>query len=128
MMNKKTTFSTLFNQFEGPDFLAESSSDDNVVLTLYVSDKLSWFDGHFPQHKVLPGVVQIDWAGKIGKAVFGSDRIFSQLTNIKFKTMVLPDTTMTLELRFHAEKGTLTFHYFNESDSFSTGSFKFIPS
>ncbi|WP_414829120.1 thioester dehydrase [Alteromonas sp. H39] len=127
-MKTKSTFSTLFGQNEGPEILAESTSADNAVLSLYVSDKLSWFDGHFPQQKVLPGVVQIDWAGKIGKAVFAGDRVFSQLTNIKFKSMVLPDTRMTLELRFNAEKGTLAFHYFNESDSFSTGSFKFIPS
>ena len=127
MMNSKRTFSTLFNPLEGPEILAETTSEENVLLTLYVNDNLLWFDGHFPQHKVLPGVVQIDWAGKIGKAVYASDRVFSQLTNIKFKSMVLPDTTMNLELRFNAEKGALAFHYFNEGDSFSTGSFKFIP-
>ena len=127
-MKSNLPFSKLFNLNEGPRVLAVNTATDKMVLTLHVDNQLTWFEGHFPEHKVLPGVVQIDWAGKIGKAVFLNDQVFSQLTNIKFKSMVLPDTTMDLELRFNGEKGTLTFHFFNESDSFSTGSFKFIPS
>lgn len=118
----------LFTVHQGPSILTVESTTDTAVMRLHVDESLSWFDGHFPEQKVLPGVVQIDWAGKLGRALFVHDNRFKQLTNIKFKTMVMPDTQMDLELIYDEEKGRLKFHYFNESESFSIGSFKFISS
>lgn len=118
----------LFNDSERPNITHLELSPENAVITLHVPENLSWFEGHFPDQKVLPGVVQIDWAGKLGRALFVGANSFKQLTNIKFKTMVMPNTQMTLELRYDAEKGNLKFHFFNEEDSFSMGSLKFIPS
>ena len=118
----------LFNGLEGPVILASEAENDKVLLTLYVREQLTWFAGHFPEQAVLPGVVQIDWAGKLGRALFVRDKRFTQLTNIKFKSMVMPDTHMDLELVFDEEKGRLKFHFFNASESFSMGSFTFISS
>ncbi len=128
MTKHNAHISALFNELEGPSVRAVTITADKALISLHVDTQLAWFEGHFPAHKVLPGVVQIDWAGKIGKALFAGEHRFSKLTNIKFKSMVLPDTTMDLELHFNAEKGALKFHFFNESESFSMGSFTFIPS
>lgn len=118
----------LFNAQEGPDITAVKIDDASAEITLKVSEDLAWFDGHFPDHKVLPGVVQIDWAGKLAKALFIRDSRFHQLTNIKFKTMVMPGAQMQLTLNHNAAKGSVSFHFSNETDSFSTGSFKFSAS
>lgn len=128
MTNQVHPINALFNACEGPTVKTVQASADKAHLTLHVDPQLAWFEGHFPEQKVLPGVVQIDWAGKIAKALFVQDYAFKQLTNIKFKTMVMPDTTLDLELAFNAEKGALKFHFFNQSESFSMGSFKFIVS
>ncbi|QJR80944.1 hypothetical protein CA267_009215 [Alteromonas pelagimontana] len=119
---------TLFKELERPAIIAVEASDTNAQITLHVPESLAWFEGHFPEQPVLPGVVQVDWAGKIGRALFVKNSASRQLTNIKFKTMVLPGTSMILELIYSAEKGILKFHFFNDSESFSMGSFKFIPS
>ena len=128
MSNQAQALNALFKPSEGPQILSIDSADNSVLITLHVPDQLSWFDGHFPEQKVLPGVVQVDWAGKLARALFVKDDAFQQLSNIKFKTMVMPDTAMQLELTFNATKHSIKFTYFNETDSFSSGSFKFIPS
>ncbi|MCW8108908.1 3-hydroxyacyl-ACP dehydratase [Alteromonas ponticola] len=122
------TLNALFKKNEGPTVTAIESLNEKVIIALHVDEKLSWFEGHFPDHKVLPGIVQVNWAGTIGKALLVKECRFKQLVNIKFKTMVLPNIDMKLELSYSAEKGSLKFHYFNENESFSSGSFKFIPS
>lgn len=118
----------LFPAQEGPDITGASVNGDSAEISLTVGENLSWFDGHFPDHKVLPGVVQIDWAGKLAKALFVSDSRFHQLTNIKFKSMVMPGTVMQLVLNYNAAKESVAFHFSNETESFSTGSFKFSAS
>lgn len=124
--NQTQALSALFKPLEGPQILSIDSVDNTVIIALHVPAQLSWFEGHFPEQKVLPGVVQVDWAGKLARALFVNNSAFQQLSNIKFKTMVMPDTAMQLELTFNEAKHTVKFTYFNETDSFSTGSFKFI--
>ncbi|MBR9792022.1 MAG: hypothetical protein GYB58_09785 [Gammaproteobacteria bacterium] len=128
MSNQAQALNALFKPSQGPQILSVDSADNTVLITLHVPEQLSWFDGHFPEQKVLPGVVQVDWAGKLARALFVKDDAFQQLSNIKFKTMVMPDTAMQLELTFNAAKHSIKFTYFNETDSFSSGSFKFITS
>ncbi len=128
MSNDTHQLMGLFKEAEGPTITDLKLSGDTAVIKLTVNDELRWFDGHFPEQAVLPGIVQINWAGQIGRALFADNAGFKQLTNIKFKTMVLPHTNMELELSYSAEKGILKFHFFNENQSFSLGSFKFIPS
>jgi len=118
----------LFKAQEGPAITACDMEDATAVVTLTVPEQLAWFDGHFPDNKVLPGVVQVDWAGKLARALFvGKDR-FYQLTNIKFKSMVMPGTAMQLSLSYNAAKQSVTFSFFEQSETFSTGSFKFSAS
>ena len=123
--DKHLQLAELFKTFERPTIIHLELSNERALIALHVPDNLSWFDWHFPDQKVLPGVVQIDWAGKFSRALFVGSCVFKQLTNIKFKTMVLPNTSMQLELIYDAEKANIKFHFFNAEDSFSMGSLKF---
>ena len=111
---------------ESPTLLDLEVAQSNASINIHVPAELSWFEGHFPDQPVLPGIVQIDWAGKIGKAIFADLGMFTQLSNIKFNNMILPNTLLSLELVYVSEKGILKFHFFNESGTFSTGSFVFL--
>lgn len=125
--DKYTDLAALFSAGERPSITALELTPDRALIALHVPDNLSWFEGHFPDQKVLPGVVQIDWAGKFGRALFVGSRAFVQLSNIKFKTMVMPNTKLDLELTYDTEKANLKFHFFNAQDSFSMGSLRFVP-
>ncbi|GGW84919.1 ApeI family dehydratase [Alteromonas halophila] len=126
MTNTPTAqFKDLFKDSEGPVFLSSEVTSTTATLHLHVPHNLSWFEGHFPDQHVLPGVVQVDWVGKLAKALFSELGAFRQLSNIKFKSMILPDTHVSLELQLDADKGNVAFHYVSQSASFSMGTMKF---
>ncbi|NVK56213.1 MAG: hypothetical protein HWE26_11385 [Alteromonadaceae bacterium] len=126
MSNQAQALNALFKPSEGPQILSVDAADSTILIALHVPDQLSWFDGHFPGQKILPGVVQVNWAGKLSRSLFVKHDAFVQLSNVKFKTMVMPDTAMQLELSYNAAKHSIKFNYFNNTDSFSMGSFKFM--
>jgi hypothetical protein len=53
----------------GPEVLAQEQHDGETHLQLAISGDLVYFNGHFPQTPVLPGVVQVDWAIALGQAL-----------------------------------------------------------
>lgn len=123
---EQSQLSALFEPHHGPDIVDTQISEHSAILTLYVPKTIAWFKGHFPDQPVLPGVVQIDWAIKVAKAVFSSQVApFSQITNLKFKSVVLPETEVRLELTLDPIKNSVAFHFVNPEESFSTGTIKF---
>ena len=85
-----------------------------------IPDNLSYFAGHFPEQAVLPGIVQIHWAGELAKFLLNLEG-FAALKNIKFNSMVLPNSQLTLSLKYNQVKQTLRFDYKSQSDKFSNG-------
>ena len=105
--------------------IRQAEGDASVVeLDMLIDPSLEYFDGHFPDQPVLPGVVQIHWAGECAKRLFNL-RGFSTLQGTKFNGMVLPSTTLSLKLTFKAEKSSVRFDYFNAEHKFSAGSLVF---
>lgn len=102
----------------------EPGSADEVRLQLQVPEGLSYFAGHFPTQAVLPGVVQVHWVGELAKRFFDVGR-FIELKSVKFNGMVLPNTELTLVLRFDAVKGLLRFDYHTAAEKLSSGALSF---
>jgi len=120
-----TKLNALFVENERPTITGVNVQENSAYIDMFIPESLSWFKGHFPEQAVLPGVVQIDWAGKIGKALLLDSGMFQQLSNIKFKSMVLPNTELKVEIKYDPSKKSLKFHFFNDGESFSVGTFKY---
>jgi len=114
----------LFNDEQWCQFQAFKVTDNSVTLNLYIQPQLSWFVGHFPEQPVLPGVVQTHWACELAQHFFSVTEV-EKVNNVKFLTMILPETELTLSLSLNAEKKTVAFSYKNEQETFSQGSFRF---
>jgi 3-hydroxyacyl-[acyl-carrier-protein] dehydratase len=97
------------------------SESTHIAVDLHIPDTLDHFTGHFPQYPVLPGVVQIDWAIGIAHRYFLFSTSFKALENIKFQALILPNTDITLGLRWDKNKAALHFSYSKNQRTYSSG-------
>ncbi len=104
-----------------PDVLAEWSEADSVLLELFVPATLVHFEGHFPSVPILPGVVQIDWAARYAARYFAIDSQFQGLDQIKFFSMVRPNTMLRLALTFDAPRARVEFRYYAGKQVYASG-------
>jgi 3-hydroxymyristoyl/3-hydroxydecanoyl-(acyl carrier protein) dehydratases len=82
-----------------------------LSIVLHLDPDLFWFQGHFDVQPLLPGVAQLDWVMHYATTLLAPGYRFHSIQNVKFQAPLLPETTVTLELSWHAEKQLLTFSY-----------------
>ena len=114
-MNTATlTIEALKNQFGGnqwPQFSNLTVEESTVSIDLVVQPDLEWFNGHFPDQPVLAGVVQVHWAVSLCQCFYPISGAFKQINNLKFKTVVLPDTCMRLQFEETVPGEKIKFRY-----------------
>lgn len=98
-----------------------------ALLELIVPSTLFYFDGHFTQAPVLPGVVQVDWAIRYGREHFAVAPGFRGIHALKFQQVVRPDVPFQLELKYDSASCTLHFRYFSDAGQHAGGRILFGP-
>ena len=83
--------------------------NQHVILKLNITEESDFFDGHFPQFKLLPAVAQFEVITRLSGVYFGTKRIVPDIRRIKFSSPILPGAKVLLEMKFNAEKSTLTY-------------------
>lgn len=94
-----------------PEILEVLQQDGQVILHLRVQPELSWFEGHFPEVALLPGVVQTTWVVQFGRRYFDLPPQFQSMSNMKFMRFIMPGTHIELHLKYRSDKGELVFEY-----------------
>lgn len=92
-----------------------------VELDLLIKPDLLWFQGHFPDSPILPGVVQLDWVVQFARNHLRIELPAAREFQIKFKAVIVPLNALTLSLRVDAAKNRLNFDYRRGSDVCSIG-------
>ncbi|MEL7449507.1 MAG: hydroxymyristoyl-ACP dehydratase [Pseudomonadota bacterium] len=110
-----------------PRFGAATVEPHGARLAIVPHAELTWFQGHFPGHPVLAGVVQTHWACLWGRGLLGIDGDFSHIENLKFENIITPDTELTVSLDYAADKGRLLFSYDDAEQRYSSGRIYFQP-
>jgi 3-hydroxymyristoyl/3-hydroxydecanoyl-(acyl carrier protein) dehydratase len=82
-----------------PRVLSVTAESSSATVRLGVPPDLHWFQGHFPGHAILPGIVQIDWAAMICRAVFGHMRAPRDIHRLKFRSIIAPPDDVELTVR-----------------------------
>lgn len=106
-----------------PEILAERREGAKLELDLSVPPGLFCFDGHFPGHPILPGVVQVDWSARYARERLGVSGEFSAAENLKFHSVVRPGATLRLSLNL--DGGRVKFEFFDEKRKYSSGTLVF---
>ena len=87
------------------DEMEELVPGDRGVGKLTLTGEEGFFKGHFPQYKVLPGVLLTEALAQTGAVVILSEpsfrgklALFAGIKNMKFRTQVRPGDTVRLEV------------------------------
>jgi 3-hydroxymyristoyl/3-hydroxydecanoyl-(acyl carrier protein) dehydratase len=108
-----------------PEILSAGVDATSAVFAFRMTSALCWFDGHFPNQPVLPGVVQTHWAWLLASAAFDQLGEFSALKKLKYKLPILPDQTVSLQLTHVAARDQVSYRYHNDDVEFATGAIVF---
>ncbi|MBT9265700.1 AMP-binding protein [Pseudomonas sp. MG-9] len=113
---------------KAPEVLEQVETAGEWSLQLAVPADLAYFSGHFPKAPVLPGVVQVEWALKLGQQLLDLPGKFAGMEVLKFQQLVRPGDEIQLHLRFDRERGKLYFAYRNDTATCSSGRILLEPS
>ncbi|XBS70898.1 hydroxymyristoyl-ACP dehydratase [Acerihabitans sp. KWT182] len=94
-----------------PVELARHVHERQAEFCLRVDGDLFWFQGHFPDVPLLPGVAQLDWVLRYADETVAPGWRFSAVESIKFQRPIPPGGTLRLRLAWLEDKHLLTFSY-----------------
>ena len=115
-----------FNDHDIHDEQVVTRDENSVTLEFVIPATSDFFDGHFPQYKLLPAVAQFEVITRFSRKYFGTQRYVPNIKRIKFSAPIKPNTKIHLELTYKKEKGTVTFTMADanvEGKVYSSGSF-----
>jgi UDP-3-O-[3-hydroxymyristoyl] N-acetylglucosamine deacetylase/3-hydroxyacyl-[acyl-carrier-protein] dehydratase len=94
------------------DRIIELEEDKMAVGIKNVSVNEGFFQGHFPQQPIMPGVLQIEAMAQVaGILLFHSKKdnkslgFFRAIENVKFRRTVVPGDQLRLEVQLDKKKG-----------------------
>lgn len=119
--NLKPYFSENYKKPVTPLINKMEKQHNEVNLSLTIPPDLDYFDGHFLTKPIVPGVVQIEWAGLLGEEYFLIKGQFNGLEAIKFHEFIYPGDAVSLHLKYMTDRNKLTFSYTSERGKHSSG-------
>lgn len=93
----------------------EVSKNHNVELTtidikINIKPDNLFFEGHFPNMPILPGVAQVHWVMLLAKEYLSVTFNVHRIEAIKFQRIIQPNSQLTLQL-IDNKYGKLSFSY-----------------
>lgn len=89
------------------DEVLEMEAGKSITAVKYVREDEYYFQGHFPERKVMPGVLEVEAMAQAGAIAVlslpenkGKLAFFGSIKEAKFKHQVVPGDTLTLKVHF----------------------------
>ena len=73
------------NKMVAPSYTELERNQNQAEFEVQWLGQLRYFDGHFPDAPVLPGVAQVHWAIRIGREAFAISTAFQSMHGLKFR-------------------------------------------
>ncbi|HEV2110659.1 MAG TPA: hydroxymyristoyl-ACP dehydratase [Gammaproteobacteria bacterium] len=109
-----------------PTVRRQTRDAERSELELLVDADNPWFQGHFPQFAILPGVVQIGWAEHYARTLYGLEPGIAALEQVKFKRPILPGAELLLILKPDLGARKIRYEYRDAEMSYSSGILSFV--
>lgn len=104
-----------------PNVVGFSNDGQNSEIDLIFPKNSNFFNGHFPDFPILPGVVQLFFAKEFAKDVYNLDFVPQKVKKIKFSSIIKPECKVKLVLS--KKDGSVDFKYISGEKTFSSGTF-----
>ncbi|MGL4766490.1 MAG: AMP-binding protein [Formosimonas sp.] len=122
------TLSTILNTpapITLPTVIHQDTHPLQATFELLMPVDLLYFQGHFAQEPILPGVAQIDWAQHFARLCFSehisAQHAVLQIKQLKFQQIISPLMQVTLQLQYLAEKSSVQFSYSSADANHASG-------
>lgn len=100
--------------------LDHQGDDTSSTIQLFIPAHLAYFDGHFPDHPILPGIVQLEWACLLANSHLKLKPYHTMtIKQLKFMQVILPETYISLHLQYRHD--LLHFSYATKTHQCSSG-------
>lgn len=103
-----------------------SRTENEVTLSFSVPLGSDFFDGHFPEYKLLPAVAQFELVTRFAQKYLGTPRRVKKIKRIKFSAPIFPNAQVDLRVAHDAEKKVAAFtisDHLEPEKIYSTGTF-----
>lgn len=114
----------LFEIPESPNFKIRKYrlEENGMQVKIVVPETSDYYNGHFPEFKLLPAVVQIDLVLRLFFGLQKKAFRFKRISRAKFMGPVFPEKPVTIECAYSSDSGKLSFRIFSEEGkSLSSG-------
>ncbi len=107
-----------------------SQGENKISLQFIIPETSDFFDGHFPEFKLLPAVAQFEIITRFSRKYFKTQRYIPSIKRIKFSAPIRPNSSIRLDLTNNVSKGSVSFSMQDAQNAehvYSSGSFSVIP-
>lgn len=108
-------------EIKWPQILNVTTEGATVTVQCHIPANLLYFDGHFTDNPILPGVAQVYWAEKLGCQLLSINGRFKSMNRIKFLQIIGANKNVTIILEYNEAKKMLAFKYQSEKCLHSSG-------
>lgn len=98
-----------------------NKDDTKAELSLIFEKNAVYFQGHFLEVPILPGVVQTHFAAFYIKKIFNLDPTPRNIKKLRFTNIIHPDVKINLTIEKKDNK--IKFIYFDKNKKYSSGEF-----
>ena len=115
-----------------PEIISRERAEDRITVRARVPKDLDYFDGHFEEFAVVPGVVQLEWVARFLKefisALPGRPGLpaLSVMENVKFHDVLLPEAECSIEIIWEADKSRARYLICDGDKKYSSGRMVFV--
>lgn len=94
---------------------------DEIRAHIQVPPDSPWFEGHFPEAPLLPGVAQLGMVHDLLIRTLKEKRPVTQISRVRFKQMIRPDHPLVLTVKIGAGNASHSFRITGEEGLICSG-------
>ena len=104
-----------------------AQTDTRAAYSVFVPGNSPFFEGHFPDFHLLPGLTQVQWTIELARESFPLPPVFCGINNLKLTKPVLPGANVLVELQKGTQEGAVKFVWSVNGTPCAKGTLLFCP-